>query len=76
MSEIILMHSFGRNLNDILDEYKMSQKELSEETGISESMISRYIKGECMPSLKNVINIMIVLECDFEELIDIPMRVI
>ena len=48
----------------------MSQKELSEATGINESTISRYIAGNCMPTLKNVVSIMIALECEFYELVD------
>lgn len=76
MTELTVMRDFGRNLADILEEYRMTQKELSEDTGISESTITRYIRGECMPSLKNIINIMIALECDFEELVDIPDHVI
>ena len=71
MDEYKLLHDFGRNLKDLLDDSFMSQRELAEETGINESTISRYIAGECMPSLKNIVSIMIALECEFNELVDI-----
>ena len=70
MDEYKLLHDFGRNLNGLLDDSFMSQKELSEATGINESTISRYIAGNCMPTLKNVVSIMIALECEFYELVD------
>ena len=70
MDEYKLLHDFGRNLKDLLDDSFMSQKELAEETGISEPTISRYIAGEGMPTLKNIVSIMIALDCEFNELID------
>lgn len=70
MDEYKLLHDFGRNLKGLLDDSFMSQKELSEATGINESTISRYIAGNCMPTLKNVVSIMIALECEFYELVD------
>ena len=70
MDEYKLLHDFGRNLKDLLDEACMCQIELSELTGISESTISRYIAGNAMPSLLNIIKIMRALECTFEDLVD------
>lgn len=70
MTEIELMQTFGQNLKNMLEDQWMSQKELAEETGISEATISYYANGERMPSMKNVINIAYVLDCDLNELID------
>lgn len=70
MTEIEFIKRFGNNLKNVLDDSWMTQKELSEETGISESMISRYVRGDCIPPFKNVINIMVALDCEFEDLID------
>ena len=70
MSERELMTQIGRNLKSILEDYRMSQQELAEETEISRSTISRYINGEQMMSLKNLINIVYALDCDIEDLID------
>lgn len=71
MTEVALMRRFGSNLKKLLDYCNMSQKELSLDTDITESTISCYIRGERMPSLKNIINIMYAIECEFEDLIDI-----
>ena len=70
MTELELMKRFGSNLRDMLDYTNTTQKELSEDTYISESTISRYIRGERMPTLRNVINIAHALDCEFNELID------
>lgn len=76
MTELQLMRVIGRNLKDVLDDALMTQKELSDETGISEPTISRYIRGESMPSLKNIMNIAYVMECDLNELIPYDEKVI
>lgn len=70
MDEYKLLHDFGRNLKDLLDESCMCQRELAEMTGISEPTISRYVVGDGMPSLVNVVKIMRALKCDFEDLVD------
>lgn len=70
MDECKLLRDFGRNLEDLLNEENMSQRELSELTGINNSTISRYIAGVMMPSLVNIVKIMRVLECEFEDLVD------
>lgn len=76
MTEIEFMQEFGKNLKEELDVAGLSQKELSDETGISESTISYYIKGERAPSLKNVINIALALDCDIDDLTDVTDKII
>ena len=70
MDEFKLLHDFGRNLKSLLNDSCMCQRELSDMTGIPESTISRYISGDLMPSLKNIVRIMQALGCNFEDLID------
>ena len=70
MNECKLLRDFGRNLEDLLNEENMSQRELSELTGINNSTISRYVAGVTMPSIANIVKIMRVLECEFEDLVD------
>ena len=76
MTEVQFIRSFGNNLADQLEDAWMSQKELAEETGLHESTISRYVRGEMMPTLKNVINIMHALDCEFEDLVDCYEKII
>ena len=70
MDEYKLLRDFGRNLEDLLNEENMSQRELSELTGINNSTISRYVACVTMPSIANIVKIMRVLECEFEDLVD------
>lgn len=76
MTEIEFMRRFGNNLRDVLEDCWMTQKELSEETGISESTISRYVRGEMMPTFKNIVNIKYALNCEWDELVDFDGRII
>lgn len=69
MTEPELAKDFGNNLKNLLKEWGMNQKELSKMSGVSEPTISRCLKGEILPSIKTVINIGYVLECDVEDLI-------
>lgn len=69
MTELELMRDIGGNIESVLDENNMTQQQLANETGINKSTISRYIRGETMPSVKNLVNIAHVLVCDIGELV-------
>ena len=71
MTEAQFIREFANNLQGELEYSYTSQKELSEMTGITESAISRYVNGERIPSLKNVIKIARALECRVGDLIDL-----
>lgn len=71
MSELDLMRQIGENIQQLMDDWRMSQKELADETGISKATISYYINGERMPSIKNLINIACVLECELTDIVDV-----
>jgi transcriptional regulator with XRE-family HTH domain len=43
-------NEFGEWLRSVLKEYGISQKRLSEETGICERTIRRYVYGDVQPS--------------------------
>lgn len=75
MTEVEFMTKIGNNIKDVLEDSWMTQKELSEETGLSESTISCYIRGTRMPSIKNIVNISLALDCDLTELIEIKDRI-
>ena len=76
MSPVQFLRIFGHNLKTLLDESCMSQKELATKLGISESTLSRYINGNYMPNLLTVVNLMNVLECEFDDLVYIPSEII
>jgi transcriptional regulator with XRE-family HTH domain len=75
MTEKVLVKQFGINLTDMLKYNNTTNRELAEDTGISEATISNYTRGLQMPSVKNLINIAYALECDVDELIDLTERI-
>lgn len=75
MSEMEWLRSFSEKLKKILDDYEMTQEELAIEADISQGTISRYLNCERMPSIKSIINIAYVLDCDLDELIDVDVMI-
>ena len=70
MTELEWLDIFGDNLQDILKDQNISQRELSNKTGLSEASISNYINKRRVPSLKALINISYALHFDVSDLID------
>lgn len=70
MSEMEWLRCFSEKLQTILDDYRMTQKELAEEADLSEASISRYLNCERMPNIKSIVNIAYVLDCSVDELVD------
>lgn len=70
MTELEWIEIFGDNLADMLKESNMTQKELADAAGISESMVSDYIHKRRAPRLRAIINIAYALSCSVDELID------
>lgn len=56
------MQNFGENLREILIHKGINQRELSEMTGISSSMISDYINGKKMVSGESIVKIVYALD--------------
>ena len=70
MSEMEWISIFGDNLIDIMDEKGYTQEQLANETGLTQSTISKYINKKQMPSIKAVVNLAYALDCTTDELID------
>lgn len=70
MSEYQWMDIFGDNLRELIRDAGMTQRELAEESGVSEAMISRYINKKCMPSVAALASIAHALPCaDLDDLL-------
>lgn len=67
MSELELLELFSRNLRRMMKEDHMKEECLADEVGISQSMISRYVNGQSMPSFLTVVKIADVLFCSLDE---------
>ena len=70
MTKYEWMTIFGSNLKEILAEKKMPQQKLAIELGVSRSAVSQYICGEKMPSIRVILNISYILDCDLYDLLD------
>lgn len=62
--------TFAMNLTDMMRDRGIGQKLLSERTGISQSMLSRYLTRRSTPTLTNIRKIAKVLGCWTHELTD------
>lgn len=56
-------------MKELLDKYDISQKRLSDMTGISESAISRYLSRSRTPTMKNIAKIAWALNVKVDDLI-------
>lgn len=68
MTEEEIMNEFRYRLRHAMSIRGFNQIKLSEETGISVSMISRYLTGDNIPSILKVIQIARALKCSLDEL--------
>lgn len=55
-------------LKEILTEKKITGKELAEKIGLTETSISRIVKGEQYPRIETLLNIAQVLDVDVKDL--------
>lgn len=76
MSEVEWLDIFGDNLVDMLKDVRMSQRELADESGLSEATISAYIHKKKLPGLKAIVNMAYALNCTIDELVDFGDRII
>ena len=68
MTENECRTEFGIRLRNIMFRKGITQAELSSMTGITQTMISKYITGKTSPSFYNVDKIAKALRCSIEEL--------
>ena len=69
MRESEFIRIFSDNLRYSMQYANMTQRELADEMGIDESTLSRYLRGQIMPTIKNVVNMAYILDCDISELV-------
>lgn len=75
MSEQQWLDIFGDNLRDILIEQGYTQRDLAEAIGVTESTISRYVRKERIPTIKNLVNMSMELGIDLEEFANFGERI-
>ena len=72
VTELELRHKIGNNIKYELEDAFMTQKELSKCSGLSETIISKYIHGYIMPSIPNLMRIASALCCSLNDLLVWP----
>lgn len=70
MSEKEWIDIFGDNLADMLFDARMTQRELADAVGVSESTISDYINKRSAPKVRVIVNIAHAMSCGVDELMD------
>ena len=75
MTEQEWLDIFADNLRDMMRDFGISQRELADETGLSESTIGRYLKKQMVPGIKALVNIAYVLDCSLDDLMDFGSRI-
>lgn len=75
MSEQEWLDIFADNLISMLDEANITQRDLADETGLSEAAISYYLHKRKIPGIRAIVNISYALNCDVSELIDFGDRI-
>lgn len=70
MSEKEWLDIFADNLRSIMEDVGISQRELADRVGVSESAISKYIHKMQMPGIRVIVNLAYALNCSMDELID------
>lgn len=62
--------NFSEHLLELLNDRKMTQYDLAQESGISIGSINAYIHKRSLPGIKAILNIAFALDIDATELID------
>lgn len=75
MSEREWLNVFSDNLIELMNEQGYSQRDLADAAGLSEGSVSSYVNKRKMPSLRAIINMAYVLDCDFNDFIDFGDRI-
>lgn len=67
----ILRKEIGRNIKKFIVYRGMRQQDVSEKTGITQAMLSRYINGTSMPGIDKLHVLASVLNCRLDDLLGV-----
>ena len=70
MTEMQWLGMFSDNLTYLLAKADMTQRELADACGMSESTVSKYVNGHQMPNGIAITKLANALDCSVSELID------
>ena len=61
--------SFAKNLKNMLSEAGIKQFQFAKMMGVSASCVSKWLLAERVPTLGNIVKMLKILECSFDDLI-------
>ncbi len=61
--------SFAKNLKNMLNEAGIKQFQFAKMMGVSASCVSKWLLAEREPTLGNIVKMLKILECSFDDLI-------
>ena len=71
VDEEMYLNNFSINLHKVISEKRLTQSQLSKMTGITQSLLSRYITGQRIPGIYNLHKLCEALECSETRLINL-----
>lgn len=57
------------NINKLREKHKLTQSDLSDKIGVSQSAVAKWETGETIPSTKNLIKLAQIFNCTIDELV-------
>ena len=69
ISEVEFIYIFADNLKDIMDEVGINQNQLAKEAHLTRGTISKYLNKKMMPSVRGIMNLCYVLNCEYSDLL-------
>lgn len=69
MSEDEWKIKFTSKLADAIGESRMTQQQLAEKTGVSQSLLSNYLNGKTIPTAYRLQKIADAIHCDMKDLV-------
>lgn len=69
ISEVEFICIFADNLSDIMDEVRISQRQLAKKAHITEAALSRYLNKQRMPNMRTFMNLCYALQCEYSDLL-------
>lgn len=71
MTEYEFIEDISKNLIKLMNDRGISQSKLAKESDVDRSLLNKYINGVSIPSLKNIANICLVLDCQIDDIVTI-----
>ena len=69
MTEQMMLIEIGENIDNMLKRRGMTQRELAKKCNMHPVTLNRYVKAKRMPTLKDLVNISLALDCNIVFLI-------